>query len=98
MSIDELWELHESVSEVLAAKINAEKQKLERRLVSLHPTVNQRRTRRPYPPVLPKFANPDAPAEVWSGRGRKPRWVAEKLSAGLPLEHLAIATNHGDAA
>jgi DNA-binding protein H-NS len=90
MSIDELWGLHGKISQVLAAKINAEKEELDRRLVSLRPATNQERTRRPYPPVLPKFANPDAPQEVWSGRGRKPRWVTEKLSSGLALEDLSI--------
>ena len=95
MSINELWELHEEISEVLAAKMNAEKRELERRLTTLRPTTNpnQVRPRRPYPPVMPKFANPDAPDEVWSGRGKKPRWVTEKLSSGMALEDLSIAPN-----
>src|SRR5690349_737834 len=25
--------------------------------------------------VQPKYRNPENPEEVWSGRGRKPRWV-----------------------
>jgi DNA-binding protein H-NS len=90
ISIDKLWALHEKISEVLAAKIEAEKQELDRRLTSLRPGTTQTRMRRPYPPVLPKFANPDAPQEMWSGRGRKPRWVTEKLSSGLALEDLSI--------
>jgi DNA-binding protein H-NS len=91
MSIDKLWVLHGKLSEVLAVKIEAEKQELDRRLIRLRPVANQTRTRRPYPAVLPKFANPDAPQEVWSGRGKKPRWVTEKLSSGLALEDLSIA-------
>jgi DNA-binding protein H-NS len=90
MSIDELWDLYQQTREVLATKIKTEKQELDRRLGSLHPTSTRAQTRRPYPPVLPKFANPDAPDEVWSGRGRKPRWVADKLSAGLALKDLSI--------
>jgi DNA-binding protein H-NS len=90
MSIDELWVLHEKIGEVLATKIKVEKQELDRRLVSLHQATNQPKARRPYPPVLPKFANPDAPEEMWSGRGKKPRWVTEKLSEGLALEDLSI--------
>ena len=91
MSIDELWVLHGRISKVLAVKMSAAKQELDRRLLRLHPMANQARTRRPYPPVLPKFANPDAPEEVWSGRGKKPRWVTEKLSTGLALRDLSIA-------
>jgi len=32
--------------------------------------------------VSPKYHNPDNPAETWAGRGRKPKWVEEKLSSG----------------
>ena len=45
---------------------------------------------RPYPPVVPKFANPDEPSQVWSGRGKQPQWVTEKLASGLALEDLSI--------
>jgi DNA-binding protein H-NS len=41
--------------------------------------------------VATKYRNPDNPPENWSGRGRKPKWVEEKLSAGRSLEELAIA-------
>ena len=40
--------------------------------------------------VSPKYRNPDNAAETWSGRGRKPRWVEEKLAAGRELADLAI--------
>jgi len=41
--------------------------------------------------VTPKFRNPDNPAELWSGRGRKPKWVEEKLAAGRQLDDLRIS-------
>ena len=41
--------------------------------------------------VHPKYQNPDNPEENWSGRGRKPKWVEEKLAAGQSLDELAIA-------
>jgi DNA-binding protein H-NS len=64
---------------------------LERRLLSLrHPTAGGLKARRPYPLVLPKFANPDEPTQVWTGRGKQPRWVTEKLASGLALEDLSI--------
>lgn len=82
MPVEELWELHEQVEEALATKLNEQKQELERRLDALSAVTKQQpKRRRAYPPVFPKFANPDAPNEVWSGRGKKPRWVTEKLSA-----------------
>ena len=35
-----------------------------------------------------KYANPDEPAQTWSGRGRRPRWVTEQLEAGRSLEDM----------
>ena len=88
MPIDELWALHEEVSEVLAARIAAEKRVLEERL---HQIKDQAHTsKRFYPPVRPKFRNPDNHAETWSGRGLQPRWVAEQLRLGKRMEELKI--------
>ena len=92
MSIDELWQAYEEISQVLKAKMVAEKETLEHRLVSMNPAPSERvKPRRPYPRVFPKFANPDAPTQVWSGRGKRPKWVLEKLASGLTLEDLNIA-------
>ena len=91
MSVEELWEIYEEISKLLEAKMLAEKKMLEQRLISLHPATTDRlKARRPYPPVVPKFANPDEPSQVWSGRGKQPRWVTEKLASGLALEDLSI--------
>jgi len=90
MSVNELWEIHEKISKLLEAKILAEKKMLERRLNSLQPAKTDRKAHRPYPPVVPKFANPDDPSQVWSGRGKRPQWVTEKLASGLTLEDLSI--------
>jgi DNA-binding protein H-NS len=91
MSVDELWEMHEEISKLLEAKMLAEKKMLERRLSRLHPAKTDRpKAHRPYPPVVPKFANTDEPSQVWSGRGKRPQWVKEKLASGLTLEDLSI--------
>ena len=91
MSVGELWEIHGEISKLLEAKILAEKEVLEQRLISLHPaTADRLKVPRPYPPVVPKFANPDEPSQVWAGRGKQPQWVIEKLASGLALEDLRI--------
>lgn len=41
-------------------------------------------------PASPKYANPADPAQTWTGRGRKPRWVEAAISAGKSLDDLAI--------
>jgi len=40
--------------------------------------------------VAAKYRNPENPAETWSGRGREPRWLAEKLAFGRKREEFAI--------
>ena len=102
MDFDELWLLHEELTKILAEKISAEKHKLERRLAQLtrgeqvgevpNPSNKQRtdRPRRKYPKVLPKYFNPSAPLETWSGRGKQPRWVVAALRSGHKLEDLRI--------
>ena len=37
-----------------------------------------------------KYANPQNPAETWSGRGRKPRWLAAKLKGGEKIGKFLI--------
>jgi DNA-binding protein H-NS len=43
-------------------------------------------------PVEPKYRNPDNPSETWSGRGHRPKWMEEQLTAGRQLSELAIAS------
>jgi DNA-binding protein H-NS len=90
MSVEELWEIYEEISKLLEAKMLAEQKKLEQRLNSLRPAKTDLKARRPYPPVVPRFANPDDPSQVWSGRGKRPQWVTEKLASGQALEDLSI--------
>ncbi|HSX60939.1 MAG TPA: H-NS histone family protein [Tahibacter sp.] len=40
--------------------------------------------------VKPKYRNPLAPGETWSGRGKQPRWFSAALSTGLLEEDLLI--------
>ena len=40
--------------------------------------------------VAAKYANPDDPSETWTGRGRKPRWLAAKLKEGGKVEKYLI--------
>lgn len=40
--------------------------------------------------VAAKYANPADASMTWTGRGRKPIWVAEALAAGKTLADLSI--------
>ena len=39
---------------------------------------------------VPKYQNPADPSRTWTGKGRKPAWIAEGLEAGKSLEDFAI--------
>jgi len=104
MDFDELWLLHEELTKILSEKITAEKLELEKRLAQLNlanqrgdaaalPAADSRADRLPrrkYPKVLPKYCNPSAPEETWSGRGKQPRWLVAALQSGHKLEDFKI--------
>lgn len=41
-------------------------------------------------PARAKYAHPENAAVTWTGRGRKPQWVAAFLAQGRSLDDLAI--------
>ena len=94
MPLDELWTLHKAIGSMLATKLDAEKRELQNRLDELGrkfpPPLKEKRPRRPYPKVYPKFHNPERPSQTWAGRGKQPRWVGELLKAGKSIDDLRI--------
>jgi DNA-binding protein H-NS len=104
MSVDEMWQLHEEISQTLSVRLAAEKRELEKRLAQLRREKDTRqsgsadaqasqgegRERRKYPRVFPKYQNPREPSETWSGRGKQPRWLVAALKTGRTIEEFAI--------
>lgn len=104
MSIDEMWQLYEEISQILSVRLTTEKRELEKRLAQLRRDNEARqsrpedaqsshglpRDRRKYPRVLPKYRNPKEPSETWSGRGKQPRWLAAALKTGHTIEEFII--------
>lgn len=41
--------------------------------------------------VPARYAHPENPALLWTGRGRQPKWVEEQLASGKPLSSLLLA-------
>ena len=87
MKTDDLWSLHVEISQLLQQRIRQEKLRLEERLKLLRTPVSDRR---PYPPVTPKYRNPDQPSETWAGRGKQPRWLVAQLISGRRIEDFRI--------
>lgn len=40
--------------------------------------------------VEARYRNPNNAADTWTGRGKKPRWLAAKLEAGANIEDFMI--------
>lgn len=40
--------------------------------------------------VAVKYANPDDPAQTWTGRGRKPKWLVAKVKAGDKIDRFLV--------
>ena len=87
MNTDDLWSLHVEVSQLLQQRIQAEKLQLEGRLKLLRASESERRA---YPPVPPKYRNPDQPLETWAGRGKQPRWLVAQLRSGKRIDDFKI--------
>ena len=92
MGTDELWSLHVEVVQLLQERIQREKLELEKRLQALNGPILRAsmRERRAYPPVFPKFRNPNHPSETWSGRGKQPRWLFAQLKSGKRIDDFRI--------
>jgi len=94
MSTEKLWALHQKLAATLAVKLAAEKKMLEKRLnlltkARVEQTVKAAE-RRPYPPVFPKFRNPEEPSQTWAGRGKQPRWLTLQLRSGKQIDDFRI--------
>jgi len=87
LGTDDLWSLHLEVTELLQQKIQTEKLELEKRLRLLQAPLSRRR---PYPPVSPKYRNPDQPSQTWAGRGKRPCWLVAQLGSGKRIEDFKI--------
>ncbi|MGZ5876170.1 MAG: H-NS histone family protein [Bradyrhizobium sp.] len=104
LSVDELWVLREQVGALLTGRISGELRVLKKRLERLKAEEHGKapssgksgspssRKRRPYPPVLPKFQNPCDLSEIWSGRGKQPRWLIAQLDQGKLLDDFRVST------
>jgi DNA-binding protein H-NS len=99
LSLSELKKLHSDVTKAIdgyedrkkkeARAVLEEKAKemgfsLAELLGTIAPEARKRRT------AAVKYRNPKDSKLTWTGRGRKPKWVAEALAAGKSLSDLAI--------
>jgi len=96
MSSKELKELHAQVVAAIEARQSREKQELKEKMTqlaaeagfSLGELVGGAKRGPKGKATGVKFRHPDDPTQTWSGRGRKPKWLAK---AGGNIERFRVA-------
>ena len=101
LSYDELASQKIAIDQELARRGSGELELLKSKLVSIAAALgisisdlfSQKKERKQAKAtkVSVKYANPDNPAEQWSGRGKPPKWMEEKIEAGADKDRFAIS-------
>lgn len=100
LSIAELNALQEEIAEEIESRHKEERQKLLQEFrdkakalgVSLEELMagQKSRSKARAGKVAAKYAHPADKGLTWTGRGKRPRWVAEWLAAGKSLDDLKV--------
>lgn len=102
LSLKELVELEAKVQKAIAAARDREKTNLKEKMAELAKThgfsVNElfgggrgaKGAGKGKSLGVAKFANPENKSDTWTGRGRKPNWLLERLRKGAKLNDFAI--------
>lgn len=97
MSLNELKDLQRNVARAIASFEDRKKKEallaIEEKARELGFTIAEltgSKVTRTRAPAMAKFANPADPSDTWSGRGRKPKWFSDALSAGKTPADLSI--------
>jgi DNA-binding protein H-NS len=96
MSHAQLLSLRDQVDAAIVAAKSAEKQALRQKLedlaaksgMSLAEVMGKKRGSKGKAAI--KYRNPADPSQTWTGRGRKPIWLAQAEKKGQKLESFAV--------
>jgi DNA-binding protein H-NS len=96
MSVNALMSLRDKVSSELRQKTTELRKQLHRLEIggwgSAQGTA-ARAKRRKAGKLPPKYRDPDAPSNVWAGRGALPKWMEAKINAGAKREDFLIGSS-----
>lgn len=97
LSVKELKDLRSKIEEAISDREKTERAELKAKMAalaadhgfSLDDLIGGRRGKAGKGTV--KYRNPENPEETWTGRGRKPNWLNDKLSKrGARIEDFAV--------
>jgi DNA-binding protein H-NS len=102
MSLKDLVDLESKVKKAIAAARDRERSELKKKMAEMAEThgfsVSElfggargvRGAGKGKSIGLAKFANPENKSDTWTGRGRKPNWLVERLKKGAKLADFEI--------
>lgn len=98
LSFEELQTLAKDVEAAIAARREAEKERVLQQMKELAGSIGMTveellgrdKGKGRAPRGEAKYRHPDNPDLTWSGRGKRPAWVTEALGSGKTLEDLAV--------
>lgn len=101
LSLKELADLEAKVQKATAAARERERAKLKKKVADLAETYGfsvaelfgtsrGRGAVKGKSVGVAKYANPENKSDTWTGRGRKPNWLVERLKRGAKLVDFAI--------
>ena len=82
-----------TIAELFGAKTAAKKAAPAKKAAKTAKTAKTTKAAKPRKPgkkVAPKYRNPANAKELWSGRGKQPRWLAEQVKKGKKVEEFLI--------
>lgn len=92
LPFDELRTLHREIGALIAQRRHEALEQLKQQIAvlgfSVDDLVPKKKRGGPSTPV--KYRDPNMPDNVWSGRGKHPTWLRDKLEQGHTLEEFAI--------
>lgn len=101
LSLKELLELEARVAKAIAAAREKERAELKRKVAEMAEThgfsvnelfggVRGGRGAKSKSVGVARYANPDDRSDTWTGRGRKPNWLLDRLKKGAKLDDFSI--------
>lgn len=102
LSLKELVELEAKVQKAIAAARDRDRVELKKKMAELADahgfSVNElfgaarggRGAGKSKSVGVAKFANPENKSDTWTGRGRKPNWLVDRLKKGAKLSDFSI--------
>ena len=95
LPFDDLRTLHREIGALIAQRRHEALEQLKQQIVVLGFSADDLLPKKKRGIGVPaaKYRDPDAPENVWSGRGKHPEWLRNKLREGHSLEQFEAATS-----